>query len=83
VPDDDPLLQALRAELRPLVGEVDGVLGTDVLAPVVLDIDYPHDRLLWRCGTLTPGAPDGCRVRPLLAGLTRQQEFQACLAGDD
>jgi hypothetical protein len=83
VPDDDPLLQALRAELRPLVGEIDGVLGTNALAPLVLDVDYPHDRLLWRCGIATPGAPDGCQVRPQLSTLGRQEPFQACLAGDD
>jgi hypothetical protein len=83
VPDADPLLQALRAELRPLVGEIDGVLGTNALAPLVLDVDYPHDRLLWRCGTPTPGAPDGCQVRPQLSTLGRQASFQTCLAGDD
>jgi hypothetical protein len=75
VPDVDPLLQALRAELRPLVGEIDGILGTDVLAPVQLDLDYPHDRLLWRCTTA-----DGCVVRPELDGLARRDEFLACLA---
>jgi hypothetical protein len=75
VPDVDPLLQALRAELRPLVGEIDGILGTDVLAPIQVDLDYPHDRLLWRCTTA-----DGCVVRPELDGLARRDEFLACLA---
>jgi len=76
VPDVDPLLQALRAELRPLVGEIDGVLGTDVLAPVELDVDYPHDRLLWRCA-----AGDGCEVRPQVDGLAHQVDLVGCLAG--
>jgi hypothetical protein len=75
VPDADPVIQALRTELRPLVGEVDGILGTDALAPLELDVDYPHDRMLWRCAS-----PAGCQVRPTLDGLSHQPEFLACLA---
>jgi hypothetical protein len=75
VPDTDPLLQSLRTELRPLVGEIDGILGTDVLAPIQLDVDYPHDRMLWRCVD-----PVECQVRPELDGLGKQPGFVACLA---
>ncbi|RMH42813.1 MAG: hypothetical protein D6689_07060 [Deltaproteobacteria bacterium] len=49
VPDGHPLLQALRAELRPRQAEVDGLLGLDALRAVRLDIDYPGQRLVVRC----------------------------------
>jgi len=49
VPDNTPMLQALRAELRPDRPEVDGILGTEALQALELDIDYAHDRLLARC----------------------------------
>jgi hypothetical protein len=75
VPDDDPLLQSLRAELRPLQGEVDGILGTDALAATQVDVDYPGDRLLWRCAS-----NNGCQVRPLLDGLDEQIVVNSCLA---
>jgi hypothetical protein len=60
VPDDDPTLQALRAELRPDQPEVDGLLGTKALAALQLDVDYPNNRLLARCR----GA--ACTARPTL-----------------
>ncbi|HEY5924831.1 MAG TPA: hypothetical protein VIV11_24290 [Kofleriaceae bacterium] len=49
VPDTEPTLHALRTELRPDRPEVDGILGTEALAALELDIDYAHDRLLARC----------------------------------
>lgn len=76
VPDANPVLQALRTELRPLVGEIDGIIGTNVLASTELDIDYPHDRLLWRCTD-----PSKCQTRPQLDGITHQADLAACLAG--
>jgi hypothetical protein len=75
IPDEDPQLQALRAELRPLVGEIDGVLGTNVLADLEVDLDYPHDRLLARCTTTA-----GCVVRPEIEGFVHQPDLVACLA---
>jgi hypothetical protein len=51
VSDEDPVLQSLRAELRPDEAEVDGILGTDALRSAQLDIDYPHNRVLGRCLT--------------------------------
>jgi len=51
IPDDDPTLQALRAELRPDQAEVDGILGTSALQALEMDVDYPHDRVLARCTT--------------------------------
>jgi hypothetical protein len=49
VPDTEATLQALRTELRPDRPEVDGILGTDAIQALELDIDYTHDRLLARC----------------------------------
>jgi hypothetical protein len=49
ISDDNDTLQALRTELRPDQPEVDGILGTNALESVELDIDYPHARVLGRC----------------------------------
>src|SRR5262249_46589080 len=51
IADDEPTLQALRAELRPDQPEVDGILGTSALTALEMDVDYPHDRVLARCTT--------------------------------
>jgi hypothetical protein len=73
VADTDPTLQALRAELRPDQPEVDGILGTDALRSVELDVDYPHDRVLARC----PGAD--CIVRPPLAQKEDRCQINGCI----
>lgn len=74
VADDTPVLQALRAELRPDLGEIDGILGTEVLASTELDVDYPGSRLLWRCTD-----PAACTVRPELLSTDRRADVAACL----
>ncbi len=43
------MLQALREELRPGQAEVDGLLGLDAFTAVQVDIDYPGQRILYRC----------------------------------
>lgn len=76
VADDDPTLQALRAELRPDQPEVDGILGVDALRALQLDVDYPNNRLLARCGA---GAGAACATRPTLgSGLTVDPGFPVC-----
>ncbi|MBV8757899.1 MAG: hypothetical protein JO257_11505 [Deltaproteobacteria bacterium] len=75
VPDDDPTLQALRAELRPDRPEVDGILGTQALAALELDLDYPHNRALGRCTDITQ-----CVARPELSAQTRRESIANCLA---
>ena len=73
VPDTDPTLQYLRAELRPDQPEVDGILGTGVLRNAEIDVDYPHDRLLARCrGT-------SCLVRPQLAQESDRCQINRCI----
>lgn len=71
--DGDPTLQALRTELRPDQPEVDGILGTNAMRSVELDIDYPHNRMLARC----TGA--GCVTRPGLATRADRAQAQGCL----
>ena len=75
VPDDDPTIQSLRAELRPDRPEVDGILGADALAQsdVELDIDYPHDRVLGRCHDQTT-----CSARPELIDQCERGRIQNC-----
>lgn len=74
VPSSDPTLQALRAELRPDRPEVDGILGTDALAALELDIDYTHDRLLARCVDRTT-----CGARAALPNREARAYVNGCL----
>lgn len=78
VPDDDETLQAYRLELRPGSPEVDGILGTAALAPVSMDVDKPHDRLLVRCESAS-----GCRARPELIHEGLRDLIADCLARAD
>lgn len=49
VPDSDQTLQSLRAELRSDQPEVDGILGSEAIEALQLDIDVAHNRLVMRC----------------------------------
>lgn len=75
VPDADPTLQSLRAELRPDRPEVDGILGTSAITALELDLDYPHDRGLGRCVDNAT-----CVARPELSSESRRASIDACLA---
>jgi len=74
IPDDDPMLQALRTELRPRTAEVDGILGTGALAATSIDVDPPNNRVLVRCEAA------GCRVRPELITDDLRPLIADCLA---
>ncbi len=74
VSDEHPLLQALRAELRPDQPEIDGILGVDALATAQFDVDYPNNRLLLRC----VGA--GCVARPSFRESADRTNIERCLA---
>ncbi|HUS29911.1 MAG TPA: hypothetical protein VMZ53_15505 [Kofleriaceae bacterium] len=69
VSDAAPILQALRAELRPDRPEVDGILGADILTSVELDLDYTHDRMLARCTNR-----DACSTRTFINGDTDERD---------
>lgn len=73
VSDDNPTLQALRAELRPNQAEVDGILGTSALDALEMDIDYPHDRVLARCTT------EACKMRVALPDSADRARVQRCV----
>lgn len=74
VSDAEPVLQALRDELRPELPELSGVLGTRALMPAVLDVDYSNDRVIARCADKS--ATDRCVVRP--AVLSRDVLSETC-----
>ncbi|MEZ4359733.1 MAG: hypothetical protein R3B48_06095 [Kofleriaceae bacterium] len=73
IADEEPLLVALRTELRPDQADVDGILGTAVLARLQVDLDYPNNRVLARCSDA------GCQVRPELANTNQRDHVKACL----
>lgn len=74
VADSTPTLQALRTELRPDRPEVDGILGTNALTALELDVDYAHDRLVARCTDRTQ-----CAARPVLADREARAYVNGCL----
>jgi hypothetical protein len=86
IADTHPVLQALRAELRPARPEVDGILGMNALAGAVLDVDYPNNRALIRCvppasGCVPdPAAVPACTVRPTLRDADSQPLVGSCVA---
>jgi hypothetical protein len=62
VDDNDPTLQALRTELRPDQPEVDGILGTNAIRELEIDLDQPNGRLLGRCQNALDKTT--CAIRP-------------------
>lgn len=84
VPDLSPVLQALRAELRPGLPEIDGILGMGAFTGSVLDVDYPNGRVLFRCEPPAAGCvPDParaptCAVRPQLPDPASAPSVVAC-----
>jgi hypothetical protein len=78
VPDGTPLLQGLRAEIRPEGPEIDGLIGAGTLASTTLEIDYRSQpaRALLAC---VAGAPQGfCWTRPRCARLSNPGDTRAC-----
>lgn len=71
IEDTDPLLQGLRAELRPRVADVDGLLGMNALLPLLADFDYPGGRLIFRC---RDAADPTCVARPRIGRLEQIAE---------
>lgn len=62
LPDVAPILLAVNADVRPAQATVEGVIGTTVLAELVMTIDYPNNRLLARCAS-----EDDCKAYPRLS----------------
>jgi hypothetical protein len=60
--DTRPIIQSLRQELSPFVGDVDVVLGGSFLRHFDVDLDYPARRVILQCaGNQSPAA---CEVLP-------------------
>jgi hypothetical protein len=74
IPDSEPVIQALRAELRPDLPEVSGIIGVAAMEALELDVDYPNNRLLARCMD-----PLACRVRPAVLNAASLSQTRACL----
>jgi hypothetical protein len=77
LPDDHPLLQSLRDELRPERPEVDGILGAGALGPLRMDLDYPNGRLISRCRS-----PIGCTTLPAVRSESSLAALERCRSED-
>ncbi len=73
IEETHPMIQAVRTELRPEVADIDGFLGMDVISHLVLDLDYPHDRLIAHCAAPEEGH---CLIRPRIGNL--EEHAQLC-----
>jgi hypothetical protein len=73
LPDDHPLLQSLRDELRPSYPELDGVIGAAALAPLRLGLDYPNGRLVMRCLDAS-----SCTTRPAVRSRASIPALERC-----
>jgi hypothetical protein len=76
IEETHPMIQAVRTELRPKVADIDGFLGMDILGELIVDLDYPHDRLIARCVAPEEGH---CLVRPRIGNLEERQLLCSCL----
>lgn len=76
VPDGTPLLQGLRAEIRPEGPEVDGLIGANALAQTKMELDYISNpgRAIFSCSVGRPG----CFASPRCPRLSDAGDFRAC-----
>ncbi len=72
VDDRTPFLQALRDEISPAFPEVDGLLGTNALQSLRIDLDYPNGRIIFSCR-----GPD-CVSRPQVRSRSGISQNAAC-----
>jgi hypothetical protein len=78
VPDNTPLLQGLRAEIRPAGPDLDGLIGANVFARTMVEIDYRHTpgRAVVACA---PGGPrSACLASPRCPRLSNPGDVRAC-----
>lgn len=62
VDDAAPILQEVNFDVRPALSDVEGVVGTELLARLRARIDYPNGRILATCASST-----GCATYPRFA----------------
>jgi len=77
LPDDHPLLQSLRDELRPERPELDGVLGAAAMSQLRVELDYPNGRMVARCRV-----PIGCKTLPAVRSESSLIELERCRSED-
>jgi hypothetical protein len=77
VPDDHPLLQSLRDELRPERPELDGVLGAGAMSRLRIELDYPNGRMAARCRV-----PIGCKTLPAVRSESSLEDLDRCRSED-
>ncbi len=80
ISDDEPVLQALRTELAPDQANVDGILGTEVMLGLVIDADYPNNRMLMRCPARRPRV---CRAARSSTIRPSGRSCSGCIGEDD
>lgn len=61
--DAAPILQEANFDVRPGLSDIEGVVGTELLARLSARIDYPNSRIVASCA----GAGDGCTTWPRYA----------------
>lgn len=78
VPDGTPLLQGLRAEIRPEGPEIDGLVGADVFAQTTMELDYRSQpaRAIVEC--LPSAIRSTCYVAPRCPRLSDPGDMRAC-----
>jgi hypothetical protein len=74
ISDAEPMLQALRDELRTELPELDGILAPSAVEPLEIDMDYPNNRVLLRCD---PTRASQCATLPAIIDRDTRDDLQA------
>ena len=78
VPDGTPLLQGLRAEIRPEGPEIDGLVGADLFAQTTMELDYRNKPARAIFGCAVDSQRSTCFVAPRCPRLSDPGDMRAC-----